>query len=134
MKTMSPFNGMEKVHVRGFPGTQMTILLTALTLAFGGIAARAAVDVSASIQINAAADFYEPLTPHGAWVEVGSYGRCWHPARVEADWRPYCNGHWEWTDVGWYWVSDEPWAWACYHYGSWTYDQSYGWIWIPGVE
>jgi hypothetical protein len=36
--------------------------------------------------------------------------------------------------VGWYWVSEEPWAWACYHYGSWQFDPYYGWVWIPGTE
>jgi len=30
-------------------------------------------------------------------------------------WQPYCNGNWQRTDAGWYWVSDEPWAWATYH-------------------
>src|SRR5438477_9287253 len=35
-------------------------------------------------------DFYEPLQPHGEWVVVASYGRCWRPARVEPGWRPYC--------------------------------------------
>src|ERR1041385_2664300 len=45
-----------------------------------------------SVEIRAESDFYEPLTPHGEWVVVGSYGRCWRPARVEAGWRPYCNG------------------------------------------
>ena len=93
----------------------------------------AEVRFSAGIEIGAASDFYEPLTPIGSWVEVGSYGRCWHPS-VAVGWRPYTTGHWEWTDVGWYWVSDEPWAWACYHYGSWVNDPSYGWVWVPGVE
>ena len=40
-------------------------------------------------------DFYEPLSPYGSWVIVGSYGRCWKPARVETGWRPYCDGHWQ---------------------------------------
>jgi hypothetical protein len=92
------------------------------------------LEVSAAVQINATADFYEPLTPNGVWVEVGGYGRCWHPAGVAVSWRPYCDGIWVWTDCGWYWQSDEPWAWACYHYGSWVFDPVYGWIWIPGVE
>jgi hypothetical protein len=96
--------------------------------------AAADLEVSASVQIRAEADFHAPLTPHGAWVEVGSYGRCWRPAHVAVDWRPYCDGHWEWTDCGWYWVSDEPWAWACYHYGTWVYDSPHGWIWVPGIE
>ncbi len=64
---------------------------------------------------------------------MGTFGRCWHPA-VATDWRPYCNGTWEWTDCGWYWVSDEPWAWACYHYGSRAFDPNDGWVWIPGIE
>ena len=92
------------------------------------------VDISAGIQINARADFYAPLTPYGTWVNFSTYGRCWHPTEVGADWRPYSNGSWEWTDAGWYWASDEPWAWACYHYGSWYYDTDYGWIWIPGTD
>lgn len=95
---------------------------------------QAAVEFSAGIQISSAADFYSPLEPYGSWVTLGTYGRCWHPSRVEADWRPYTAGYWEWTDAGWYWVSDEPWSWACYHYGSWYYDANYGWVWIPGTE
>ncbi len=94
----------------------------------------AEVSFSAGIEIGSPNDFYEPLTPYGQWVTVGSYGRCWHPVNVDPGWRPYCEGHWESTDCGWYWVSDEPWAWACYHYGSWVDDPSQGWCWIPGTE
>jgi len=96
--------------------------------------ARADLEVSASFSVHAAADFYTPLERHGAWIEVGTYGRCWRPARIEVGWRPYCYGQWVWTDCGWYWQSDEPWAWACYHYGYWVIDPAYGWIWVPGVE
>lgn len=39
-----------------------------------------------------------------------------------------------WTDGGWYWVSDEQWAWATYHYGRWVYDSYYGWVWTPDTE
>ena len=80
-----------------------------------------------SVEIRAASDFYEPLTPYGRWEVVGSYGRCWIPGRVEAGWRPYCNGYWQRTDAGWYWVSDEPWAWATYHYGRWNLSRP---IWL----
>src|SRR6185503_19526629 len=31
----------------------------------------------------------------------------------------------------WYWVSDEPWAWATYHYGRWQLAGGYGWVWVP---
>ena len=86
-----------------------------------------------AVEIRVESDFYEPLTPQGEWVVVGSYGRCWRPAHVARDWRPYCNGNWERTDAGWYWVSDEPWAWATYHYGRWDYTEEYGWYWMPQI-
>ena len=104
------------------------------SMGLGVFRAAAELEVSAGVSIQATADFYEPLTSYGTWVEVGSYGRCWRPAGVAVEWRPYCNGDWEWTDCGWYWASDEPWAWACYHYGTWVYDSNSGWVWIPGVE
>ena len=104
-------------------------------LAFGTPpSALARLEVGASVQISARADFHVPLAAHGSWVEVGSYGRCWRPARVAVGWRPYCDGTWVWTDCGWYWQSDEPWAWACYHYGTWVYDSDLGWVWIPDIE
>jgi hypothetical protein len=86
------------------------------------------------VEIRAESDFYEPLTPHGEWVVIGSYGRCWRPRRVEAGWRPYCNGYWQRTDAGWYWVSDEPWGWATYHYGRWDFSEQYGWYWVPQTQ
>lgn len=112
-----------------------TIAAVALTgLSAATFTARADLEVSASVQIHARADFEAPLAPSGVWFDFGSHGRCWRPAHVAVEWRPYCEGYWEWTDVGWYWVSDEPWAWACYHYGTWQDDPTYGWVWVPGVE
>jgi hypothetical protein len=98
--------------------------------------ARAQVDISANvdIQIGATSDFYQPLDQYGTWVDIPQYGRCFRPRGIETDWQPYTVGHWEWTDAGWYWVSDEPWGWACFHYGSWDHDPRYGWCWIPGTD
>jgi hypothetical protein len=115
------------------------IVLVANLVLWGSLAlfiyeAKSELEVSASVQINAPGDFYEPLAAHGAWVDVGGYGRCFRPAEVDAGWRPYCAGSWVWTDCGWYWESDEPWAWACYHYGTWFDDPVQGWIWVPGIE
>ena len=107
-------------------------VLTTFTLA--SLSVRADLEVSASVQIHAKSEFDVPLAQHGAWVEVGTYGRCWRPAHVAVEWRPYCSREWVWTDCGWYWSSDEPWAWACYHYGSWVYEPGMGWVWVPGVE
>src|SRR2546427_2269519 len=86
------------------------------------------------VVIQTESDFYEPLIPHGEWVVVGSYGRCWRPTRVEAGWRPYADGHWRRTDAGWYWASDEPWGWATYHYGRWDWRLEFGWIWVPHTQ
>src|SRR5689334_7249602 len=80
---------------------------------------RADLEVSASVRVSAVAEFNAPLASHGTWVEVRGYGRCWRPSGIVVGWRPYCDGEWVWTDCGWYWQSDEPWSWACYHYGSW---------------
>ncbi len=126
--------------------TRLIITLAALP-ALAVLSPRPAVAVdmgiSAGVQINAPGvgiqigsrnDFYTPLQPYGTWVNFQNYGRCFHPTGVAADWRPYSNGSWENTDAGWYWNSDEPFAWACYHYGSWYYDTSYGWVWIPGTD
>jgi Family of unknown function (DUF6600) len=115
------------------------ILIAANLVLWGSLflliyAAKSELEVSASVQINAPADFYGPLAANGSWVDVGGYGRCFRPAAVDAGWRPYCEGTWVWTDCGWYWESDEPWAWACYHYGTWFDDPAQGWIWVPGIE
>jgi hypothetical protein len=112
----------------------MLALYLAIGLGFASFHATAELEASAGVSIRSVNDFYEPLASSGTWVQAGSYGRCWHPAHVASGWRPYCNGYWEWTDAGWYWASDEPWGWACYHYGSWVDDPGFGWCWVPDVE
>jgi hypothetical protein len=87
-----------------------------------------------AVEIRVESDFYEPLTPYGRWEVVGSYGRCWIPGHVEADWRPYSEGSWQLTDAGWYWVSTEPWGWATYHYGRWDLSPQFGWYWMPQTQ
>jgi len=77
--------------------------------------------------------FHESLAPYGRWVFVEPYGSVWVPADVAPEWRPYTQGSWVYTDVGWTWVSDEPWGWAPYHYGRWAFEPAYGWMWVPGV-
>jgi probable HAF family extracellular repeat protein len=78
--------------------------------------------------------FYTKLSPEeGSWVEAGQYGYCFRP-RVSGDWRPYRDGHWIWTDRGWYWESNERFGWATYHYGRWVDISGTGWCWIPGNQ
>jgi len=86
------------------------------------------------VEVQEPSDFYAPLDPYGRWVVIAPYGRVWYPSGVEAGWRPYCYGHWECTDAGWYWVGDEPWGWATYHYGRWVADPTYGWVWVPQTQ
>lgn len=85
------------------------------------------------IYVSSEADFIEPLAPYGEWTVVASFGRCWRPRIAEVEWQPYTNGHWEWTDQGWYWVSDDPWGWATCHYGRWDRDEI-GWYWVPQTQ
>jgi hypothetical protein len=75
--------------------------------------------------------FFDALAPYGNWIPTMDYGYIWQPADTGADWRPYTDGQWVWTDDGWTWVSYEPWGWATYHYGRWVFTDDYGWVWIP---
>ena len=72
------------------------------------------------------------LSWSGEWIDTPEYGVVWRPTRVDSDWRPYQYGRWEWTTVGWAWVSEEPFGWAVYHYGRWAYAGDLGWTWVPG--
>jgi len=90
-------------------------------------AAQAQVDVNVTI-----GGFYDELAPYGRWVDC-SYGQCWVPARVAADWQPYSNGQWIYTEYGWTWVSSDPWGGSPYHYGTWASINGYGWSWVPGT-
>ncbi len=77
--------------------------------------------------------FYNNL--HGGnWIDVGDYGYCWQPSVAGRDsrWRPYSDGYWAYTGVGWTWVSYEDFGWATYHYGRWARLHDYGWVWVPG--
>jgi probable HAF family extracellular repeat protein len=78
--------------------------------------------------------FYTKLSSdEGNWVQAGNYGYCFRP-RVSADWRPYRDGHWVWSDRGWFWDSNERFGWATYHYGRWANIDGTGWCWIPGNQ
>jgi hypothetical protein len=79
-------------------------------------------------------DFYQDLAPYGQWIDDPTYGYVWSP-NVDGSFRPYySDGYWAMTDYGNTWVSNYAWGWACFHYGRWTYDSYYGWLWIPGND
>ena len=78
--------------------------------------------------------FYDELSPYGQWIDYGSYGYVWIPD-VESDFVPYSTeGHWIMTDYGWTWASDYNWGWAAFHYGRWSFTDSFGWFWVPDNE
>ncbi|MER9582332.1 DUF6600 domain-containing protein [Mesorhizobium sp. M0276] len=75
----------------------------------------------------------ERLSNYGGWRTSARFGDVWVPT-VRTEWRPYTEGHWVWTDDGWYWQSTEPFGDVVYHYGRWAYDPDFGWVWIAGDQ
>jgi len=111
----------------------MRIKLLSYLCAVAGLLLVSAVESRAGVSWSVSV-FEGPLGRSGHWIDRPGYGRCWYPAYVSSDWRPYCEGYWMWTDSGWYWVSNEEWGWATYHYGRWDHDSYYGWVWVPDTE
>jgi hypothetical protein len=80
--------------------------------------------------------FHAALSPYGTWVDRPS-GEIWVPSAsvVGADFRPYdSGGGWVYTDEGWYF--DTAWDWGAipFHYGRWTFESEYGWVWVAGYD
>jgi hypothetical protein len=72
------------------------------------------------------------LDEHGAWRVDPRLGPVWFPRGVAADWAPYRQGRWAWTEPwGWAWIDDAPWGFAPFHYGRWTFLAG-RWGWLPG--
>ena len=90
----------------------------------------------AEARVDVSIDFFYNNLSGGSWVEVGDYGYCWQPTVAVSDsrWRPYSDGYWAYTDLGWTWVSYEDFGWATYHYGRWARLRDHGWVWVPGYE
>ncbi|MEY5016867.1 MAG: hypothetical protein RIS92_3225 [Verrucomicrobiota bacterium] len=77
--------------------------------------------------------FRKALAPYGEWMDVQKLGQVWRP-KVEKGWSPYSVGDWVYTDLGWVWTGDEPFASIVYHYGRWARTKELGWVWVPGLD
>ncbi len=76
---------------------------------------------------NGAAD----LSAYGYWGNFAGCGACWIPSGVSNQWMPFGIGSWcYYGNLGWTWISAEPWGWLPYHYGRWFYTTR-GWAWSP---
>lgn len=105
-------------------------LALALIVPLAAVSARPA-EAQASVSVGV---FYNSLAPYGDWHVSANYGYVWRPTTVYAGWRPYHDGRWVNTNVGWTFVGNDAWGWATYHYGRWYFDPYYGWVWVPGYE
>ncbi|MBZ5637467.1 MAG: FecR domain-containing protein [Acidobacteriia bacterium] len=76
--------------------------------------------------------YYHELSSYGRWVDAPTYGWVWYPYDVAPGWRPYNDGYWDYGPGGYFWVANEPWGWAPYHYGRWNWVSGFGWCWAPG--
>ena len=75
------------------------------------------------------------LASYGVWMAHPTLGWVWQPHDVQPWWQPFIEGEWIVTQDGSpYWRSAYPFGWATEHYGSWTYDDRKGWLWVPGRE
>ena len=103
-------------------------LIALVFFSFSSITESKAQQVTVNISM-----FQQELGTHGRWYNHPRYGQVW--SYRDRSFRPYyTDGHWEYTNYGWSWVSDYDWGWAPFHYGRWEYDSMDGWIWIPGYE
>lgn len=85
-----------------------------------------------SVEVNFSV-FQQNLSLYGRWEFNPRFGQVW--VYEDPDFRPYAtDGHWEYTNYGWSWVSDFEWGWAPFHYGRWEHDPSDGWMWLPGYQ
>jgi hypothetical protein len=101
--------------------------------------ARSAIVLLAGLVLLPVAAMAQPegfsdLNSYGEWYKLPRLGWVWQPNGMAADWRPFVSGHWEWTEDGWLWESEESFGWIVCHYGNWYCSDEFGWMWVPGYD
>lgn len=120
------------LHIQ-MKSTLAALLLASATLGAGPVLFAPTAAQAADAEVSF--DFFnDSLSPYGDWIEVGDYGLCWRPRDVDANWAPYTDGYWSYTDAGWTWVSYEDFGGIVYHYGRWVSVEDEGWCWVPDYE
>ena len=110
----------------------LSLVLCGAATASSGAAAQQEIGDSGSIP---AQQFMQALLPYGSWMAHPQFGWVWQPHDVQPWWQPFSVGEWMVTEDGSpYWRSGYPFGWATEHYGSWTFDEFKGWLWIPGND
>lgn len=102
-----------------------------------GVPVHAQANTYADTDPSALTDFRSTLDPYGSWVNDPTYGTVWVPSRdvVGDNFVPYAtNGHWDYLNNNYTWVSDFDWGWAPFHYGRWVWVPGHGWSWIAGRQ
>ena len=75
------------------------------------------------------------LANYGTFVQHPRFGEVWRPGVTPPGWHPYPPCNWVFTKkFGWYYQDPTPWGQVVHHFGRWSNDPQYGWIWIPGDE
>jgi hypothetical protein len=111
-----------------------TFMFPAITAAVRYIPPQSTIPEANSVQamapdsIYGAADLYN----YGSWQFFPGHGWGWQPNGIGPGWWPFSNGNWSFSNnLGFVWISNEPWGWMPYHFGGWVYGPQ-GWLWIPG--
>ena len=75
---------------------------------------------------------------HGEWMWHRYYGYVWRPEAnddyPDGSWQPYLFGQWRELEGLLFWVPEEEWGWVPHHLGLWMWDNTHGWLWIPGLD
>ncbi|WP_173088966.1 DUF6600 domain-containing protein [Devosia sp. 1635] len=120
------------IKTRMLVSAAAALMLSTSLMPAGPLATTPAQAQSASVSFSV---FFDQLEPHGVWVRHPQYRHVFCPTGIDTRWRPYTEGRWVYlADYGWYFQSDEPFAWATYHYGRWLDDEKLGWCWVPGTQ
>lgn len=84
----------------------------------------------------ALAQFREVLERYGTIGEHSRYGEVWLPGAVAQDWAPYPPCYWAYDRRRKAWSYQDPTEWGAivHHYGRWSHDRHYGWMWIAGAD